>query len=151
MKGTPITLKGCATLAAVLILGPLAIGLTARGWLEWQNWRSANAPPEKETVRLPVQPSGKWYVGGTLHDATPDEWNAASQSNKLATCADFLAAARPTLKPSIGDKLKDLDSDDFRNMAITLCADIDKSMAVKGAVQSPKDITKSLLILWGWV
>jgi hypothetical protein len=36
-------------------------------------------------------------------------------------------------------------------MAITLCADIDKSMAVKGAVQSPKDITKSLLILWGWV
>lgn len=34
-----------------------------------------------------------WYKGGTLHRATMREWNSASYSNRLATCADFVAAS----------------------------------------------------------
>ena len=33
----------------------------------------------------------KWYVGGTLHKATVEEWKSATEKNKLATCADFAA------------------------------------------------------------
>ena len=33
-----------------------------------------------------------WYEGGTLHKATIDEWKIASEENKLATCADFIAS-----------------------------------------------------------
>jgi len=32
----------------------------------------------------------KWYAGGTLHKAGALEWQKASYSNKLATCADFI-------------------------------------------------------------
>jgi len=33
----------------------------------------------------------EWYVGGTLHQSTSAEWNKATEKNKLATCADFVA------------------------------------------------------------
>jgi len=33
----------------------------------------------------------EWYKGGTLHQATVKEWKNAPESNKLATCADFMA------------------------------------------------------------
>jgi len=32
-----------------------------------------------------------WYEGGTLHKATISEWKVATEKNKLATCADFMA------------------------------------------------------------
>jgi hypothetical protein len=34
-----------------------------------------------------------WYVGGTLHSATLAQWHSANYENRLATCADFVAAA----------------------------------------------------------
>lgn len=34
----------------------------------------------------------EWYEGGTLHQATIAQWKRASQSNKLATCADWISA-----------------------------------------------------------
>ena len=32
-----------------------------------------------------------WDIGGTLHDATIEEWRAASARNRLATAADWAA------------------------------------------------------------
>lgn len=34
----------------------------------------------------------KWYEGGTLQNASAITWQSASYRNKLATCADFVAA-----------------------------------------------------------
>ncbi len=36
----------------------------------------------------------EWYKGGTLHKATAKEWHAAKYRNRLATSADFIAAAK---------------------------------------------------------
>lgn len=38
--------------------------------------------------------AGEWYEGGTLHKATARQWNAATYRNRLATSADFIAAAK---------------------------------------------------------
>lgn len=35
--------------------------------------------------------ANSWYQGGTLHEANALTWQKASQQNKLATCADFIA------------------------------------------------------------
>ena len=43
----------------------------------------------------------KWYQGGTLHKATIMEWKKATESNKLATCADWILAIRDKLKMNI--------------------------------------------------
>jgi hypothetical protein len=43
------------------------------------------APPP-----APTEP--KWYEGGTLHDATASEWVSATEKNRVATGADFVAA-----------------------------------------------------------
>lgn len=32
-----------------------------------------------------------WYEGGTLHKAKISDWKTATDKNKLATCADFMA------------------------------------------------------------
>jgi hypothetical protein len=31
----------------------------------------------------------EWYQGGTLHESTVNDWNAATHRNKLATAADW--------------------------------------------------------------
>lgn len=36
--------------------------------------------------------AGKWYEGGTLHDATMAEWTQATPENKLATMGDMVSA-----------------------------------------------------------
>ena len=33
----------------------------------------------------------KWYEGGTLHKSKISDWKIATDKNKLATCADFMA------------------------------------------------------------
>ena len=35
----------------------------------------------------------KWYEGGTLHKKGALDWQSADAGDKLATCADFVAAA----------------------------------------------------------
>ena len=36
----------------------------------------------------------EWYQGGTLHNATAREWQAARADNRLATTADFVASLK---------------------------------------------------------
>lgn len=45
--------------------------------------------PEQTNVSSDV--TDKWYVGGTLHKSKISDWKKASEENKLATCADFIA------------------------------------------------------------
>jgi len=39
----------------------------------------------------------EWYSGGTLHQATIDDWKTASDKNKLATSADMMAVVDNTV------------------------------------------------------
>lgn len=45
-------------------------------------------------LRVGAASAEEWYEGGTLHKATGKEWHAATYRNRLATSADFLAAAK---------------------------------------------------------
>lgn len=51
--------------------------------------------------------SGKWYVGGTLHQADVSDWWRASESNRLATCGDFISAL--ILEGKLNIKFSDVD------------------------------------------
>lgn len=42
-----------------------------------------------------------WYEGGTLHSAKISAWKSATDENKLATCADFMAAYDNTVSMSV--------------------------------------------------
>ena len=52
--------------------------------------------PTKTTPKNIVSKSEavEWYVGGNLHNATVGQWKVASERNKLATAADWLAATK---------------------------------------------------------
>jgi len=54
------------------------------------------------TTTRPVQ-RDDWYQGGTLHQKSAAEWNAASARDRLATSADFVAKVS---RPSSMDDLK---------------------------------------------
>lgn len=42
----------------------------------------------------------KWYAGGNLHKANISEWKIATDENKLATCADYVANLKKDLSMS---------------------------------------------------
>lgn len=44
-------------------------------------------------LSVSVVSAANWYEGGTLHKATIVQWKRATQANKVATCADFIAYA----------------------------------------------------------
>jgi hypothetical protein len=46
------------------------------------------------------QTDNEWYSGGTLHKSFISEWKTASDKNKLATCADFVALVNKNMKIS---------------------------------------------------
>lgn len=46
-----------------------------------------NSSLEKPTI----DNTPKWYAGGTLHKSKISDWKKATEENKLATCADFVA------------------------------------------------------------
>lgn len=62
--------------------------------------RTSTATP----VAVPA-PAPAWYEGGTLHDKTMADWRRASYRNRLATCADFVAA----LAESSGRRFDSID------------------------------------------
>lgn len=72
----------------------------------------------------------KWYEGGTLHSKSALAWQAASSSDKLATCADFVASAwqNGKLKPSITTLLSTIN--DVRPLAEELVEFLDATFRV---------------------
>lgn len=54
-----------------------------------------------------TQPNtGEWYEGGTLHKAKISEWKLATDKNKLATCADFIAKVDGSISLAKATNLK---------------------------------------------
>jgi len=93
----------------------------------------------------------EWYKGGTLANATPIEWKNATQRNKVATCADFIASlwSKKMLKPSIQNSIESME--DFKPYCYRLVAEID--VALRGSTVSPKvsEIATALFITEKWV
>ena len=103
---------------------------------------------------------GKWYEGGTLHNAGALEWQQASYENKLATCADFVSAMwqKKSLKPSIQNQIKSMD--DIRVLAQELVTQMDAVMKEKSNPEENKQIYTNqkvsgiaalLMLSMGWV
>lgn len=67
----------------------------------------------------------KWYEGGTLHNKSALEWQTASSTDKLATCADFVTKMWQdgNLKPSLAKNLSTVD--DVRPYAQELVSFLD--------------------------
>lgn len=82
------------------------------------------APATEAVTPAKVEPA-KWYTGGTLHDASALDWQAAEQNDKLATSADWLAALwnGGKLKPAVSAKLKSVD--DLKPLAEELVRQLD--------------------------
>lgn len=103
--------------------------------------------------------SGSWYEGGTLNDATALEWQDASYSNKLATCADFVAKM-----DSDGQFVASVDNDintieDIRPYAEDLVTALDGAFAEEDdpernrqmyANQSVAETAVILMQVMGW-
>jgi len=53
----------------------------------------------------PSTSSAEWYTGGSLHDKKGVDWIKASYENKLATCADFIAASSNQLDKRSAEQL----------------------------------------------
>lgn len=53
--------------------------------------KATTAAPQSSSIQQDNNPR-IWYQGGTLHKATGNDWQQASQSNRLATAGDFAAA-----------------------------------------------------------
>jgi hypothetical protein len=53
----------------------------------------------------------EWYLGGTLHQASVYEWKNATEKNKLATCADFVASVKKTKNESYNGDLVSMKKD----------------------------------------
>ncbi len=76
----------------------------------------------------------EWYVGGNLHKSKIREWKAASERNKLATCADFVANIK-----------KDLPISELKTKAIEMKNCIDE--ATKGTSISDDEKTNEIAAL----
>lgn len=106
-----------------------------------------------------VQAKG-WYQGGTLHEANALTWQKATQQDKLATCADFIAGlySKDLLAPEISEKMKSVD--DFKPYASELVKQLDAAFAPESdpaqnkkmfTNQTVKSTAMMLMIMMKWV
>lgn len=70
----------------------------------------------------------QWYEGGTLHDASLQEWKQATPENKLATIADMVSAAynRESFVPLIQNTISSGRMPAIKKIAQTLVGQMDK-------------------------
>jgi hypothetical protein len=105
------------------LIGFIALMLLAGGCVVW-SVRAKDKPQQRAGQEQAEQ---KWYEGGTLHSATIDEWRSASPENRLATCAEFVAAlwSKGRLREDMAAKIK--TPDDLLVPVTALVACIDKA------------------------
>lgn len=91
--------------------------------------------------------SDEWYVGGTLHQATISEWKNATEKNKLATCADFVANIKKMNNESYNGDVASMKKDAIQMMN---CIDeAVKGNAAEDANMKINQIAASCAILLG--
>lgn len=65
----------------------------------------------EKSVSTTTEKEAKWYEGGTLHKSKISNWKKATDRNKLATCADFIAGLDKSVSLSVlkieANELKD--------------------------------------------
>jgi hypothetical protein len=90
---------------------------------------------------------GEWYAGGTLHKVTGSAWQKATAKNRLATSADFVAAA--VKGGHLSTKLRSVD--DLRPYAAQLSTCITNATNTKAAYNlRVSEVAASCMILMGW-
>ncbi|HHQ6631954.1 TPA: hypothetical protein ACSTL1_003454 [Serratia fonticola] len=79
-----------------------------------------------------------WYQGGTLHEANALTWQKATNQDKLATCADFIAGlySKDLLAPEISEKVKSVD--DFKPYASELMKQLDSAFSPESDLEKNK-------------
>ena len=82
----------------------------------------------------------EWYSGGTLHGATMRQWRNASDSDRLATSADFAAA----MLQDNGRKLRSMD--DLKPIASALKRAI--SEAGRGGTSDSQQVSSVAAACW---
>ena len=63
-------------------------------------------------VSTPVY-SGEWHEGGTLHSATVQEWQQATDQNRLATSGDWFVGFTKANNPKLKKKLDALPTTQY--------------------------------------
>ena len=103
-----------------------------------------NSSTEQTTTSEAISPElteKKWYAGGNLHKAKISEWKVATDENKLATCADFVANIK-----------QDLSLDELRVKSEEMKTCIDEATRDLPATSSEKtiEIAATCAILMGY-
>lgn len=86
--------------------------------------------------------SGPWYEGGILHKSTARSWSNAGRGNRLATSADFAAAA-------LQDKFNGMD--ELKSYATEMMFCINESIRVNNDLNKRvSTIAAACAVLLGW-
>src|SRR5262245_48972586 len=98
-------------------------------------------------VCFPGTAFGQWYSGGTLHAAHGWEWQQATESNRLATAADLVAAVAKGGETKIPSRTVE----DFRPYADQLAACITEATKTKvGAMVPVQDMAELCVVSMAW-
>lgn len=91
----------------------------------------------------------QWYEGGTLHDASLQEWDQATPENKLATIADMVSAAynRESFVPLIQNTIRDGRMPAIKKVAQTLVGQMDKVASDPTIVAADHMVVEAALML----
>ena len=90
-----------------------------------------------------------WYEGGSLHQSAVSQWKKSSQTNKLATAADWVLAA-PKVK-ALAQNSSNIDV--IKPYAQELVACVDKATDDQGITDKSKtaEIAATCMILMGYL
>ncbi len=117
MKPVRIIVAAAAVVLVVVVVVAVVFLFSSPG-------NATKTTRQSPTVAAPtVQP---WYSGGTLRRATVRQWLAATERNKLATCADFVT--RTYRSKGLADEDIDIHGK-VKLMAVELMACIDEATA----------------------
>ncbi|PKG62761.1 MULTISPECIES: hypothetical protein [Pseudoalteromonas] len=106
-----------------------------------------------------ISQTSNWYEGGTLHSENAVAWQQATYKNKLATCADLIAAMYQ--KEMLSAKLQNQISSvqDIKPLAQELVLELDAAFKPAESIdknkqiytnQSIKEAIVMLLTMKGW-
>jgi len=97
-------------LKAMVVVVALIVAVSLfSGCDEQPSSRSTTTTTPRTTTSTSTATQTQWFQGGTLHRATLSQWRAATNANRLATAADWLAATEwkgHLNRPSDFDRVK---------------------------------------------
>lgn len=101
--------------------------------------------PAQQQAAPAQQQQKAWNEGGTLHQVTGQEWQAAGAVNRLATASDFVASQKDHLKRPFTTE------GELQAMSIELGACITEATKPPGDTQKVSTIAAMCTITMGWL